>query len=771
MARHSVRTLGAVLTAGLTALALARPLAAQTWTATASMVTAREGGTITILPSGKVLIAGGGPGNGLYTAEAELYDPIAGTFTPTGTMTTTRANHTATLLPDGTVLMAGGNNSSGYLSSAEIYDPTTGMFTATGSLSTPRTGHTATLLPNGTVLMAAGENASVTATATAELYDPSTGTFTPTGSMLAARYGARAALLGNGKVLITGGFPGGSGVGFLSEAELYDPAVGTFSVTGSMNTARYGFTMTRLNNGQVLAAGGAGNTLQGSQLSSAELYDPSTGQWAFTGDMVIAAQSRTATLLGNGKVLVAGGQEQVTPNVYFSEAELYDPVAGTFTVTASMTAIRSGAVATLLGNGNVLIAGGFNGSAYLSRAELYEAGTGVPPVVTVSTASLSFGDQTFGTTSPSQNVTLSNTGNPLLIITSIDVSPGYAETNTCGSSLAAGASCEISVTFTPTVVGTQDGTLTITDNASGSPQTVSLSGTGTGPVVSLSAPPTFPSEPVGTTSPAETVTVINTGNGSLTLAAIGVYGPFVIASSGTTCSTSSPVAASGSCTVALTFTPTAGGTASGTLAFTDNAGGSPQTLTLTATGQDFTLAVPTGSSSSATASPGGTATYTLAATSIAGFSQAVNLACSGAPSQATCQLSQASVTPSSSGTNVTVTVTTTAPSATAPRILPPRQRRLPAPRGLPMLALLLASMALLVWGWGRVGPSRWRTVFVPLAAALLLAVALTGCGGGGGGGPHNAGTPAGNYTLTVTGTAGSGSTALSHSVTLTLTVS
>jgi hypothetical protein len=180
--------------------------------------------------------------------------------------------------------------------------------------------------------------------------------------------------------------------------------------------------------------------------------------------------------------------------------------------------------------------------------------------------------------------------------------------------------------------------------------------------------------------------------------------------------------------------------------------------------------VPTGSSSSATVSPGGTATYTLAATSMGGFNQAVSLACSGAPSQASCQLSQASVTPSSSGTNVTVTVTTTAPSATAPRILPPRQRRLPAPRGLPILALLLAGMRWLLWGRGRVGPSRRWTVFVPLAAALLLALALIGCGGGGGG-AHNPGTPPGNYTLTVTGTAGSGSMALSRSVTLTLTVS
>jgi uncharacterized repeat protein (TIGR03803 family) len=295
------------------------------------------------------------------------------------------------------------------------------------------------------------------------------------------------------------------------------------------------------------------------------------------------------------------------------------------------------------------------------------------------------------------------------------------------------------------------------------------------PVVTLS--PTslsFSGQLVATTSAAQQVTLTNSGNASLTFTAISTTGPFAIAPSGTTCSTSGPVASSGSCTVAVTFVPTAGGPASGALSFTDNASGSPQTISLSATGQDFSLAVPTGSSSSATVSPGGTATYTLTATGIGGFNQAVSLSCSGAPSQATCQLSQTSVTPSSSGTNVTVTVTTTAPSVSAPhsRHLPPTRPLTPWPCVLTMLALLLACAARAVRSWLQPRANRVGTVFVALAVGILLTLATAACGGGGGGGggPSNPGTPAGTYTITVTGSSGSGTSAPSHSVKLTLTV-
>ena len=358
---------------------------------TGSMAVAHSGAVSVLLPNGKVLIAGG-TNSGGSTADAELYDPGLGTFTPTGSMTTPRSGATAAMLSTGMVLIAGGQDSSGNdLASAELYDPNSGAFTLTGSMSTGRASHTATPLPNGRVLVAGGligPPGIPNTTASADLYDPSTGTFTATGSMLTAREGAQAVLLATGKVLVTGGFPGGAGVNLLSESELFDPASGTFSATGSMTVARSGFTLTLLNTGKVLVAGGYGTTLQGSDLSSAELYDPSTGLWTATGSMSMAAGSRTATLLGNGAVLVAGGA-LIGQAVYFSAAELYDPIAGSFSPTAGLATSRQGATATLLGNGDVLLAGGFNGS-YQSSAELYLAFTAPP--LRIGTLALPAGD-------------------------------------------------------------------------------------------------------------------------------------------------------------------------------------------------------------------------------------------------------------------------------------------------------------------------------------------------------------------------------------------
>jgi hypothetical protein len=209
-------------------------------------------------------------------------------------------------------------------------------------------------------------------------------------------------------------------------------------------------------------------------------------------------------------------------------------------------------------------------------------GTGSPgPLVSLSETNLTFGPQNVGTTSPAQAVTLTNTGSAPLEITGIAATGDFAQTNTCPSTLAAGASCTINVTFTPTAAGNRYGNVTIADNAANSPQTIILGGTGLSvPAVSLSASTlSFGSQVVNSTSATQTVTVTNSGIATLTLSSITAAAPFAQTN---TCG--SPVAAGGICTISVTFTPTTAGSAVGSVTLMDNAANSPQTISLTGTG-------------------------------------------------------------------------------------------------------------------------------------------------------------------------------------------
>jgi FlaG/FlaF family flagellin (archaellin) len=215
-------------------------------------------------------------------------------------------------------------------------------------------------------------------------------------------------------------------------------------------------------------------------------------------------------------------------------------------------------------------------------------GTGSSAGVGLSATTLTFGSQMLGTSTPAQSVTLTNNGNTALSITSLAVTganPGdFPETNTCGGSVAAGGSCTLSVMFTPMAVGSRTAAVTISDNAAGSPQTVSLTGTGTNPTVNLSANTlAFGNQNLGTTSSPQSVTLNNTGNASLNIAGVVLTGSnpgdFT---AGNTCGAS--VAAGGSCTISVTFTPYSSGSRGASIAITDNANGSPQIITLTGAG-------------------------------------------------------------------------------------------------------------------------------------------------------------------------------------------
>lgn len=208
------------------------------------------------------------------------------------------------------------------------------------------------------------------------------------------------------------------------------------------------------------------------------------------------------------------------------------------------------------------------------------------PVVTLSPSSLNFGSQKVGTTSNPQNVTLTNSGDADLNISSIVTTGDFSQTNTCpvGGNLAAGSYCTIAVTFTPTAPGTRNGALTITDNAPGSPQSVPLTGVGLQGAVTLTPPSlNFGNQTVGITSSPQISTLTNTGNGTLTITSITVTG----ANSGdfaekNNCGTSVP--AGGSCNISVTFTPTGTGSRNAAVSITDDAPDSPQSIPLTGVG-------------------------------------------------------------------------------------------------------------------------------------------------------------------------------------------
>jgi hypothetical protein len=187
--------------------------------------------------------------------------------------------------------------------------------------------------------------------------------------MKSARENATATVLPDGRVLIAGGWV--SGIGFpgipLASAEMYDPAAGTFSPTGSMNAAREFAVATLLPDSRVLIAGGEGSA----PLASAELYDPKTGAFAPTGSLAVARDRAAATELPDNHVLIVGGDTGGT-------AELYDPATGKFSSTGSTSAFRTFATATLLRDGRVLVAGGSGGAVVvplvastLASAELF----------------------------------------------------------------------------------------------------------------------------------------------------------------------------------------------------------------------------------------------------------------------------------------------------------------------------------------------------------------------------------------------------------------
>ncbi len=272
------------------------------------------------------------------------------------------------------VLLTGGMGAQGsVLNIANLYSPQLGQFDFEAEMQSPREGHTATLLLSGKLLLAGGQTGPDTGTAGAELFDPETAQFSAAAGMMTdSRWLHTAALLPNGRVLLAGGVGNGSSGNSLTTAELYDPATGTFTATGSMVVTRANHSSASLLDGTVLIAGGLLNISLNSPINSAETYDPSTGRFTATaGNLLSAISNHTATTLKDGHVLVAGGSDQTGPS---ATAQLYNPATRTFSAVGNLNVARANHTATLLSDGTVLIAGGYESST-LASAELYNPET------------------------------------------------------------------------------------------------------------------------------------------------------------------------------------------------------------------------------------------------------------------------------------------------------------------------------------------------------------------------------------------------------------
>jgi hypothetical protein len=378
-----------------------------------------------------------------------------------------------------------------------------------------------------------------------------------------------------------------------------------------------------------------------------------------------------------------------------------------------------------------------------------KAGSFVSSSVTVAPSTLAFGNQAQNTTSAPQTVTVTNTGASAVSISTITATAGFGITNNCPvapNTLAADSSCTFTVTFSPTALGAVNGTATVNDTDAGSPHFITLSGTGTasagGPAVSLApASLTFTSQAIGGTSPAQTVTLTNTGTAPLTVTSVTPSGDFADT---TTCVTASPIAANGTCTISVTFKPTVAGARSGAITIVDNAPGSPHSVPLTGTGSSntFTLTVQSGTATTLTVNPGDTAIFFLTLAGSGGFAGTVGLGCTSSAASITCSVAPTTATLSPGSPTVTAITLNTFCSWGAPRIPLPWDQL----RGIPGL-WLAAGFGLILLSLASRKNRRVR-IAVPIITLVLLAIA--GCSGGPSG--PSGRTPAGTYNLTITAT-------------------
>lgn len=306
------------------------------WAGTGSLGAARRLHTLTVLADGRVLAAGGIP----YPDRR---------YPPSG------------------------------MDSAELFDPRTGAWASTGAMSVPRYGHSATLLPDGRVLVAGGAHVRDRTTeltrASAEFYDPESGTWAPARPMGDERWGHHAVPLSDGRILVVGGFAatGFAVAGTLALCETYDPASDTWAPVGSLRTPRRTHQAVRLADGAVLAIGGGnprlcdGAASSPYSLATVERFDPASGQWSADTPLPWGRSYHRALVLGTGEVLVIGGTDDACADAGYQNSVRYASLTRTWTATGGMVSGRWAFGAVLLGDGRVLAAGGAVRSGVATR--------------------------------------------------------------------------------------------------------------------------------------------------------------------------------------------------------------------------------------------------------------------------------------------------------------------------------------------------------------------------------------------------------------------
>jgi serine/threonine-protein kinase len=336
------------------------------WQVTGSLASGHDNSYLAQLRDGRVLAISGGSSSGVYTSAAELYDPNTGQWTPAGTLNYARAGFgRPSVLPNGEVLVAGGQDVSvNDYASAELYKPATNQWSLTGSLNAARRYDVQVELKDGRVLVATGASGPPTCArflTSAEIYDPANGRWTYTGSTQVPRESATGILLADGRVLLAGGYTCGDTDPVATE--IYDPATGQWSRAGDLPHGVMGGTMVLLPDHRVLLVDGWQHST-GTAFTGAFIFDPATSQWSTAASPKLPRAGAAATLLPDGKVLVSqGGQLQ---------SEIYDPTTNTWSLGATALNTNNAGQTFLLPTGDVLMAGGDNSTGPATTAELYK---------------------------------------------------------------------------------------------------------------------------------------------------------------------------------------------------------------------------------------------------------------------------------------------------------------------------------------------------------------------------------------------------------------